>query len=238
MIQGFFKAELDLPHKSIPLAIHLMVEDALRASWDKLWKKPPAGFLIGAAPEDVVTHELLKILHGEVFDNGEVDGFTRDYFMPPVREAKLENFDGTRRDLMPDLLIGLIGRPKARIPWQDWLFVECKPVDTDHTVGVHYCDKGLIRFVRGDYAWAMRSAMMVGYARAGYTILPKLHEALQSRSNEIPTIGQVQPCIHSKSDSVSEAVYISKHGRTFPYQETKQPAPAIMLRHLWLKRPD
>jgi hypothetical protein len=238
MIQGFFKVVLDLPHKPIPLAIHLIVEDALRASWDKLQKNSPAGFVIGTAPEDVVTHELLKILHGEVFDSEEVYGFTRDYFMPPVREAKLENFDGTRRDLMPDLLIGLIGRPKARIPCQDWLFVECKPVDADHAVGAHYCDKGLIRFVRGDYAWAMRSAMMVGYARAGYTILPKLTEALQSRSNKIPTLDQAQPCIHSKTDSVSEAVHVSKHGRTFPYQETKQPAPAITIRHLWLRRPN
>ena len=238
MIQGFFKAELDLPHKAIPLAIHLIVEDALRMSWDKLRKNPPAGFLIGTAPEDVVTHELLKTLHGEIFDSGEVDGFTRDYFETPVREAKVENFDGTKRDLMPDLRIGLIGRPKARVPWQDYLFIECKPVDADHSVGAHYCDKGLIRFVRGDYAWAMRSAMMVGYARAGYTILPKLTEALQPRSNKIPTVGQVQPCIHSKADSLSEAVHISKHGRTFKYLETKQPAPAITIRHLWLRRPD
>ncbi len=237
MIQGFFKAVLDLPHKPIPLAIHLMVEEALRASWDKLLKNPPVGFLVGTAPEDVVTHELLKIMHGEIFDSGVVDGFTRDYFMPPVREAKLENFDGTRRDLMPDLLIGLIGRPKARIPWQDWLFVECKPVDTEHTVGAHYCDKGLIRFVRGDYAWAMRSAMMVGYARAGYTILPKLIEALEPRSNKIPTIDQPHPCRRSKADSVSEAVHISKQGRTFKYMETEQSAPAITIRHLWLKRP-
>jgi hypothetical protein len=237
MIQGFFKAELDLPHKAIPLAIHLMVESALRVSWDKLLKSPPAGFLISTAPEDVVTHELLKILHGEVFDSGEVDGFTRDYFETPVREAKVENFDGTKRDLMPDLRIGLIGRPKARIPWQDYLFIECKPVDAEHTAGAHYCDKGLIRFVRGDYAWAMRSAMMVGYARAGCTILPKLHEALQSRSNKIPTINQPHPCRRSKADSVSEAVHISKQGRSFKYVETEQSAPAITIRHLWLKRP-
>jgi hypothetical protein len=237
MIQGFFKAELDLPHKAIPLAIHLKVEEALRASWDKLRKNPPAGFLVGTAPEDVVTHELLKILHGEVFDSGEVDGFTRDYFETPVREAKVENFDGTKRDLMPDLRIGLIGRPKARIPWQDYLFIECKPVDADHTVGAHYCDKGLIRFVRGDYAWAMRSAMMVGYARAGYTIIPKLSDAL-SRPDKIPTVDQARPCRRSKASSAGEVVHISKHGRTFKYLETKQPAAAITIRHLWLKRPD
>ncbi|MGO8765026.1 MAG: hypothetical protein ACLQSR_07830 [Limisphaerales bacterium] len=157
MIQGFFKEEAELPHKPIPLAIHLIVEDALRASWDKLRTHPPAGFAIATAEEDVVTHELLKVLHGEIFDGEEVEGFTHDYFMSPVREAKLENFDGTKRDMMPDLLIGMIGRPKARIPWQDWLFVECKPVGAGRAAGGHYCDRGLIRFVRGDYAWAIRA---------------------------------------------------------------------------------
>jgi hypothetical protein len=237
MIQGFFKKELDLPHKPIPLAIHLIVENALCASWNELLKTPPAGFLISTAQEDVMTHELLKILHGEIFDSNVVDGFNRDYFTPPVREAKLENFDGTRRDLMPDLLVGLIGRPKARIPWQDWLFVECKPVDKTHPAGSAYCDEGLIRFVRGDYAWAMQSAMMVGYARASYTILPKLCDALQARPNEIRTVSKTQPCRRSKANSASEVVHISKHGRTFRYVETGQPAPMVTIRHLWLKRP-
>ena len=51
MIQGFFKEEAELPHKPIPLAIQLIVEDALRASWDKLRKHPPAGFAIATAEE-------------------------------------------------------------------------------------------------------------------------------------------------------------------------------------------
>jgi hypothetical protein len=236
MIQGFFKEEADLPHKPIPLAIHLIVEDALRASWNKLRKNPPSGFIIGTAQEDVATHELLKVLHGEVFDSGEVGGFTHDYFMSPVREAKLENFDGTRRDLMPDLLVGMIGRLKARIPWQDYLFIECKPVGRKHPAGSAYCDEGLIRFVRGDYAWAMTSALMVGYAHQDYSISPKLNDALKARSAEIPTISHPQPCRHSKSTVISEATNLSVHGRTFKYVQTGTAAPPITIRHLWLKR--
>jgi hypothetical protein len=213
-----------------------MVEEALRVSWDKLRKNPPAGFLIGTAQEDVVTHELLKILHGEVFDSDKVAGFNREYFTPPVREAKLENFDGTKRDLMPDLLIGMQGRPRAKVPWQDYLFIECKPVGQGRAVGGHYCDRGLIRFVRGDYAWAMTSALMVGYANKKYSISQKLNDALKERATEIPTVSNPKPCRRSKQTTTSDATYLSGHNRTFIYIQTGTAAPTITVRHLWLKR--
>ena len=236
MIQGFFQRAADLPHKPIPLAIHLIVEDALRASWNKLRKSPPAGFLISTALEDVVTHELLKILHGEIFDSDDVPGFNREYFESPKREAKLENFDETKRDLMPDLLIGMVGRPRARIPWQDYLFIECKPVDQKHPAGQAYCDAGLIRFVRGDYAWAMTSALMVGSANKDYCILPKLDEALKNRVSKIPTVAYPLPCRHSNATGFSETTHSSEHSRTFTYVQTGVAAPKIVVRHLWLKR--
>ena len=236
MPQGFFKAQAGLPHKPIPLAIHLIVEAALRESWKRLREHPPAGFHIESADEDVVTHELLKVLHGDVFNSEGTNGFTSDYFMPPVREAKLENFDGTRRDMMPDLLVGMIGRPKARIPWQDWLFVECKPVGEGRAAGGHYCDRGIIRFVRGDYAWATSGALMVAYASEGYTISPKLDDALKERTSEIPTIAYPQPCRRSKPTTTSEVTHLSKHNRTFNYIQTGAAAPTITIRHLWLKR--
>jgi hypothetical protein len=236
MIHGFFKEELELPHKPIPLAIYLIVEEALRASWNKLQINPPAGFNIDTAEEDVVTHELLKVLHGQIFESEEVEGFTHDYFVPPVREAKVENFDETRRDLMPDLLIGMIGRSKGRVPWQDALFVECKPVGLERPAGSHYCDRGLIRFVRGDYAWAMTSALMVGYARRGYSIFPKLENALKMRSKDILTLSQPRPCFRSKPTLTSEVTFFSEHGRTFNYVQTGKAAPLITIRHLWLRR--
>jgi hypothetical protein len=82
----------------------------------------------------------------------------------------------------------------------------------------------------------MNGAIMVGYARPGYTILPKMTEALKARSNEIPTLDYPSPCRHSKAGSTNEIVHISRHERTFKYVETKQAAPAITIRHLWLKR--
>ena len=43
-------------------------------------------------------------------------------------------------------------------------------VNSKHYSGSDYCDDGLVRFVRGDYAWAMQEAMMLAYTRDGRTI--------------------------------------------------------------------
>ena len=236
MPQGFFKLLAGLPHKPIPLVVHLIAESAIRESWRRLRHNPPAGFNIETAHEDVVTHELQKVLHGEVFNSKEAEGYTSEFFAPPVREAKWENFNGRKRDLMPDLFFSLVGRPKAGIPWQDGLFVECKPVGRKHPAGSAYCDAGIIRFVRGDYAWAMTSAMMVGYASDGYNISPKLEEALGARARKIPTLAKPKHCRRSRATPVSERTYFSEHRRTFKYVQTKVAAPSITIRHLWLKR--
>ena len=192
--------------------------------------------LSACADEDVVTHELQKVLHGEVFNNEGVGGYTSEIFAPPVREAKFENYNEKKRDLMPDLFFGLIDRPTGGVPWQDGLFVECKPVGRKHPAGSAYCDAGIIRFVRGDYAWAMTSALMVGYASDGYNLLPKLEEALNGRIRKIPTVAKPKPCRRSQTSPDSEKTHISEHRRTFKYVQTREAAPPIIIRHLWLKR--
>jgi hypothetical protein len=82
----------------------------------------------------------------------------------------------------------------------------------------------------------MTNALMVGYARKGYTIQPKLTDALAFSHSKIPTINSPQLCVHSKHGVMNEAVQISQHKRTFKYIENGENAPPITLRHLWLKR--
>lgn len=224
----------ELPHPPIPLAILLIVEEALVKAWEILRQNPRTGFDLLTAHEDTVTHDLYEVLCDIVLNQGLVEGFDRQLFTID-REPKVRNYDRTHPDKMPDLLVRLIGRDVAMLT-QDGLFIECKPVDRDHSVGKHYCDKGLIRFVKGDYAWAMQDAMMVGYAREGYTISPKLQDALRKRGDKIPTLSFPAPCPHSVEASFGEPVHVTKHGRTFRYVETGIQAPAIIIRHLWLRR--
>ncbi len=176
------------------------------------------------------------MIYDEVFDKSIVDGFDDLRFTIGTRESKLPNFDGSKPDLMPDMLVTIRGRREVSLRTQDWLFIECKPVDANHTVGVHYGAKGIARFIRGDYAWAMTSALMVGYSSPGYTIIPKLIETLEARKDEFKVTRMPIPCRRSPDVSYAEKVHITQHNRVFDYLETAQPAPAIKLRHLWLNR--
>ena len=235
---AFYEEEVggtEMPHPPISLPIFLVVEEALCVAWDYLRTRPRPGFNLLSAFEDVVTQELYERLYDDVFNKGIVDGFDRQLFPDITREPKVRNYDGSSLDKMPDMLIRLFDRG-VFIPSQDGLFIECKPVDPDHSAGVHYCNKGIIRFVRGEYAWAMTSALMIGYVRDGYSISPKLTKALKKREKEVPTFALPCPCQRSKPGKNNEVVHISKHSRTFNYIETGQQSPAITLRHLWLRR--
>ena len=239
MTHGMFKETVDgdeLPHKPLSPRACAIVEQALVRAWQWMIEIPQPSFDLQTALENGVTHRLHETLFDVVFKRELVDGFNKQIFTIGTRGAELRNFDGSKRDLKPDLLVGFITRPNVLYPTQDWLFIECKPVDDDHGVGKHYCDKGIIRFIRGDYAWTMTNALMVGYARSGYTILPKLPDALATRTKRIPMLVVPQPCPYSKASSASETVHFSRHDRTFKYVENGKAAPAITIRHLWLKR--
>jgi len=229
-------ADVELPHPPIPLVIFRIVEEACCAAWERLRTIPRVGFDLLYADEDVVTEKLYEVLFDEVFDKKIVDGFDRELFSVGTRESKLRNYDSKKLDKMPDLLVDMVDRPTNVKHTQDRLFVECKPVDADHPAGSCYCDKGIIRFVCGDYAWAMTSALMIGYVRNGYSITPKLTKALQERQKQIPTITFPCPCQLSKAGKNNEVVHVSEHSRIFPYPGTGQQAPPITLRHLWLRR--
>ncbi len=226
----------ELPHPPISLSIFLVVEEALCVAWDHLRTSPRSGFSLLSATEDIITQELYEELYDKIFNKGIVDGFDRQLFTVVTRESKVRNFDGAKLDKMPDILIGFAGRLNVFRLSQDWLFIECKPVDSSHSAGVHYCDKGIIRFVRGEYAWAMTSALMIGYIRDEYTITPKLADALKKRGKEVPTTALPFSCQRSKPGKNNEVIHITQHSRTFAYVETGRQAPAITLRHLWLRR--
>jgi len=226
---------IQLPHPPISLRSLLVIELALCEAWRLMREKPRGTFNLAACDEDAITLELHERLYDEVFDKGAIPGFDAEIFASVGREPKIRNFDGTHPDKMPDLFVQFADRPVGVLYSQHGIFIECKPVDATHTVGAHYCDKGIIRFIRGDYAWTMTTAVMVGYASGGYTILPKLTDALATRAKQIPTVGDVQPCLRSKAGAINEAVHVSKHKRTFKYVENDLPAPDITIRHLWLK---
>lgn len=238
MAFGFFTDDsaLPLPHPPIPWPLLVKIEEAIGAAWELLRDSPPEGFDLRAASENEITHKLQTALFDRVLRDKTVEGFDRQVFTTGTRGAELQNFDGSRRDMKPDLLIGFIERPTVRVPTQDWLFIECKPVGPKHEVTKHYCRKGITRFLVGEYAWTMTEALMVGYASDGYELRTTLKDALKNGADEFRVESAPRECRRTERTLFSNTVHVSRHARDFAYLETGQAAPTITLRHLWLKR--
>jgi len=230
--------QINLPHPKISRRVLLVVENSLRKAWELVGTQPRAGFNYKTVTEDLLTLELFERLKDHVFNKGLIKGFDRSIFSTINREPKIRNFDRTHPDKMPDLLIEFIDCPADGIPSQHGLFIECKPVDAAHGVGSEYCDKGLIRFIRGDYAWAMQNAIMLGYAATTHSIADKFPKALNSKKRKHPLNVLAQPsgCPLSKDEATAQQVVTTSHQRKFKYVETSKSAGPISIRHLWLKR--
>lgn len=229
MAVGFFThgIEFTLPHPPIPQRTILLLCKVIRQAWQLLAEKPPANFLLGSANEDDITLELVDIIENRLRKSGEVDGFDYARFGKVEREPKIANFDKKHPDKMPDIFFDLKREQYPILSTQDGLFVECKPVDSNHSILSHYCNKGLLRFVNGDYAWAMQDALMIGYVTGHYPF-NKLASVLDDGNNNaaLKTAG------HSSIDEY--AIYRSNHKREFEWPESRGTACPISISHIWL----
>ena len=185
MAIGFYtRGPVSLPHPPYPKTTLRVIESAIAEAWRIIRDHPKGDFRIDQADEDRITRELRTGLMDHVLNGGSVPGFTSQHFFV-TREAMFESFDGTHLDKMPDLHIHVVRDEPASLPSADGLFVECKPIDREHPAGKAYCDQGIIRFVKGEYAWALPQALMVGYAASGYTMPEKLRKSLNARKMEL-----------------------------------------------------
>lgn len=238
-------AGVRLPHPPIPVHLLLIVEQAIAEAWKRLKRNPPAGFDIRTAPEDVVTFHLHDVLVNDIYRRRRVPGFVRESFNPPQREPKVCSFNRSSIDKMPDLRIDLVDRPNVTLLTNDGLFIECKPIDATHSVPGHYCRKGLLRFVVGEYGWAMPEGMMVAYVAASHRVpratpLALLRTALeagqQSKPDEFATLQLPTECPLAAARRAPVVAWTTRHRRQFNYIQTGRPAPELLLRHLWLPR--
>jgi hypothetical protein len=102
-------------------------------------------------------------------------------------------------------------------------------VDAAHPLVTHYCDKGIARFVVGDYAWAMTEALMVGYNTVHEKPAVALVNPFAQREKTVRASGKPRDCTVSNHEP---AIAITRHKRSFRLRGRQ--APTITLRHLWL----
>lgn len=227
MAVGFFTQDIEftLPHPPIPQRTILLICKVIRKAWQLLAENPPTDFILHTEKEDTVTQMLVEIIENRLRKNGDVDGFDSARFGRVVREPKITNFNKVHPDKMPDIFFDLKREKAPVLSDQDGLFVECKPIDGDHPLFSCYCQKGLIRFVKGDYAWAMQEALMVGYVTGHYS-----YEKLAAVLNKNDS-ANLKTNNHSE---IVPSIYRSNHDREFEWQGNSGHACQISVSHLWL----
>lgn len=230
MAVGFFTHGIDysLPHPQIPQRTVLLLCMVIERAWGLLQEKPPSNFLLHSADEDTITQVLVEIIENRLRKNGDVAGFNCALFGKVSREPKLTNVDKRHPDKMPDMFFDLKRDQLPILSDQDGLFVECKPVDRGHPIFSCYCKKGLVRFVNGDYAWAMQDALMVGYVKDQYSFLELKSVLDNSKKNAF-----LKTIEHFTFENY--AIYCSSHNREFEWTESRGHACPITVSHLWLK---
>ncbi len=147
------------------------------------------------------------------------------------RGAESISFDGSHLEKRPDLSIVLLGGDR-RFP----LIAEAKILDCVTSKRIRlYCEKGIRRFVQGEYAWGNREAFMLGYVRDGSSIDPTLKTFLSNAAATDPNVYLVQALPAPIGTDLSNLAY-TLHGRSFVYDNQSPPnTPGpISLWHLWL----
>jgi hypothetical protein len=239
---GFFTLgvrpdQYHLPHPRLGLPVILLLRRVLLRAFSKLRDQ---GFPLATALEDRVTEQLLHVIENDLRQTGEIAGFNSVFYERVVRHAPVTNYSGEKLAKAPDLSFKLRDSSTERRPVissHDALFVECKPVDPGHAAGGAYCDDGLVRFVNGDYAWAMQEAVMLAYARNGRTIAKHLMPAMctSKRSASLGVVLPPQVCADVRGEPCADAepVHVSQHRRNFLWPDGKGRANDIIVYHLW-----
>jgi len=185
--------------------------------------------------EDPITSALARVIENRLRKTGEVSGFCEPFFERVTRQHECDSFDGRLQRERPDLFFGV--RPddsfRTRVQSDQWgVFAECKPVDAGHFSGSDYCDEGLVRFIQGDYAWAMQDALMVAYTRDGRAIASHLVPAMAARAHLQMQVSVV-PLPTGDPGKYYEELHFSTHGRCFEWPDDRGPACPITVYHSW-----
>jgi hypothetical protein len=237
MKDAFDLAEGRPPHASYPPfgARYLRaIELAVRCAWKKLLADPVKAAELATSNEVDISHQLRTALNDlREHPTGEVNEYNCDAFERPHLGAEFQTSEGKIRK--PDLVFFLAGPPRPGVidGMRDGIFVECKILDEKKTVS-DYCNKGLQRFVDGDYAAWMREGMMLAYVRNKHALpgsLAKLGTQETFRKS-LAWDGSLPLCGLTE---VTPSIYVTVHQRQWEYDDPAGTPGPIKVRHLWLQ---
>ncbi|MEP7010800.1 MAG: hypothetical protein ABJC13_10790 [Acidobacteriota bacterium] len=220
----------EYPFADIPLPIKLFVAHAIDRAWKRirLYAGESQGDLRKEA--EVPLNSRLEQCLNDMLDEEEYPEFSFSLFQHVVRGGEITSYDDRSLEKKPDLTFRLISvQPGIDRSSDRGLFVECKIVGPNHPIR-DYCQKGLARFVSGEYAWAMPCGMMIGYAWEEFTVEGQLSPYLLSVAAE--GLNLSFPPRLASSQSGACRLYESGHRRV--WTRLGKSHGDITVFHLWL----
>lgn len=236
--QGFLThiAGIDLPLKSLDIRLILAIEDGIRVAWMNITRDVSKLKMLSSCKEVDITLDLELALE-ELLSKPGSSAFTDLYFSAPKRGVESVNYSGTALEKRPDLTFDLPRRqPGVHASKYEVVSVECKILDSGSRNISLYLSKGLIRFVNGDYAWAVPNALMIGYNRTSEKAKKSLTDFfVKSSKSGVPNSVQYNLQSGPKLDTHSPWVCCTEHKRLWSYPPDGKRKPGnIRIRHLWL----
>jgi hypothetical protein len=217
---------LRLPLPALDAAHLEIIAEGLHRAFQEVRAVHPTEVASGSEAEVTALVEArLNVATGQ-------DPFWGQLVLCAVRGKESVSFDGSQIEKRPDLSIYLSSRTR-NFP----LIVEAKILDfaTAKTAAL-YCDKGLCRFLTGEYAWASQEAFMMAYVRDGSSITGQLTPLLAKDMARVQPRYSVQT-LPTFTGTQTGDLACSQHIRAFTYLNqappTHIPGP-ISIWHLWL----
>jgi hypothetical protein len=217
---------LQLPLPEIQ-SVHLeIIAEVLSRAFNEIRSQLPSVVLTGNEAE------LNALMEARLNGLIEEDPLWGQLVLCVARGKESLSFDGSHLEKRPDLSIYLTSRAR-NFP----LITEAKIIDASSGKTEYlYCDKGLRRFIVGEYAWGNREAFMIAYVRDGSSIPSKLTPLLSEDMAKC-TFGYLVKDLPTPLTAATKNLARSKHQRSFLYTHQAPPNDSpgcIALWHLWL----
>ena len=226
-----------VPFRDLSVLERSAIEEAIVVAWRRVPAAAArAGVDLGSVDEEPITRLLRDELDALQRDRtNPVPGFSdREFDHIPESEAIRVG----ARVVYPDLVVRPRNTPPGvplgrRVDYG--LMIECKILDrTRPNLSLRtYCVKGLLRFVTGEYAAAMPSAMLVAYVRCEWSVPEQLVRHFSEAGYDREYQVQSMPALHAERAQVP--VYVSRHGRPGVLVWDRHAAGDIAVTHLWLR---
>ncbi|MDQ2069822.1 hypothetical protein [Natronospira bacteriovora] len=226
----------ELPLEDIANPLIVSALSAVVSAWNYLRADPSHSMDILTDDEAHITYQVAEVLeHIRRGRLGPRGAFNESNFETPTTAEELKNYDGSTLAKRPDIVIRPRKSPPGTVYSRYWaLFFEAKIIAD--TKLLRYGSDGIVRFVKGDYAWAIRQGFMLGYIRENrWDAESGLATLFKKKAKGVGVWSPKHNRVDSWAPNSQVHTCQTVHRRNWKYPEQNSNPGDIHLIHLWLK---